>query len=372
MNKELSFRTFSELLESVELDLSRLTENGMIEPATLIKVAQRVSYDLGLKIHKPKETILDVYNGKAKLPNDFYSLKAALMCGTYRVTTPPHPHGRVTEDVLTPNITQSTCPCWTIQTTTGAQTTVIYCDETTESVYFEPGTHKICAKSVEAKPSLTLIKGAGCWLKDDEYTCTRPKPGCDDCISSTSNCNNDPDPMRQSLVYSTCNGTVVVTEKTPSTGECREYTIFEKLAIKPGRWVDPQCMHLGTMAPNSAEIKDGYLYTSYSNGKVYIRYLGMLEDEDGNLLVLDHEKVNDFYEYALKLRILENNWISGEDFAQRLALIERRYNEAQIQALSFINTPDFREIRTQWLANRKSHYARYYQTFSTGVFNYSR
>ena len=48
--KELKYRTFDELLDSVKSDLKTYDLSGAIEPETLIKVADRISYELGLKI----------------------------------------------------------------------------------------------------------------------------------------------------------------------------------------------------------------------------------------------------------------------------------------------------------------------------------
>jgi hypothetical protein len=41
---------------------------GMIEPQQLIKVAQRVNYDLGLRIHRTKDSVIEVEHNKAQLP----------------------------------------------------------------------------------------------------------------------------------------------------------------------------------------------------------------------------------------------------------------------------------------------------------------
>ena len=65
------YRTFDQLLEDVMVDFQTYALEGMIEPAQLIKVATRVNYDLGLRIHRTKEIVLDIEHGKAKLPNDF-------------------------------------------------------------------------------------------------------------------------------------------------------------------------------------------------------------------------------------------------------------------------------------------------------------
>ena len=54
MLTELKYRTFNQLLEDVSVDFSMYALENMIEPQQLIKVVQRVNYDLGLRINKTK------------------------------------------------------------------------------------------------------------------------------------------------------------------------------------------------------------------------------------------------------------------------------------------------------------------------------
>ena len=65
------YRTFNQLYEDVSIDFANYALENMIESQQLIKVATRVNYDLGLRIHRTKEIILDVEHGKVKLPFDF-------------------------------------------------------------------------------------------------------------------------------------------------------------------------------------------------------------------------------------------------------------------------------------------------------------
>jgi len=99
MKTELQYRTFDELLNEVSTDFVIYSNEGMIEPAQLIKVAQRVNYDLGLRIHGTKEKVLDIEKRKVKLPDDFYVLNYAYLCGKYKVTYPSM-SGRHTENVI--------------------------------------------------------------------------------------------------------------------------------------------------------------------------------------------------------------------------------------------------------------------------------
>ena len=85
MSLSHKYRTFNQLLEDVKVDFSTYDLEGMIRTEQLIKVATRVNYDLGLKIHQSKEVIIDAEHNKAQLPSDFKSLNYAFVCSNYRI-----------------------------------------------------------------------------------------------------------------------------------------------------------------------------------------------------------------------------------------------------------------------------------------------
>lgn len=286
MKTELKYKTFDDLLNEVGADFYQLNNEGLIEPGVLLKVAQRVNYDLGLRIHGTKEKVLEVANKKVKLPDDFYVLNYAYICGQYTVTTPVMA-GRETENVILNNSTCSKCG--------------------------EP---------------------------DPECTCEK---------TYTVECNTG------EKIY------VQVVEKRKF--ETRTYDTFEKLniATSSGKQNALDDKYSGS----TGYIKNGFIYTNIEEGNVFISYQGNLEDEDGNLLVLDHPLINEYYEYALKQRILENLFMNGEDVSQRMQLVEQRLRAARNNALSIVNTPDFSEMYKNWEMNRKAMYSKYYDMFKS-------
>ena len=60
MSVSHKYKTFDQLLEEVTIDFQSYALEGMIEPQQLIKVATRVNYDLGLRIHRTKDTVIDI------------------------------------------------------------------------------------------------------------------------------------------------------------------------------------------------------------------------------------------------------------------------------------------------------------------------
>ena len=88
-----------------------------------------------------------------------------------------------------------------------------------------------------------------------------------------------------------------------------------------------------------------------------------MEDSAGDLLVLDHPYCNEYYEYALKQRILENMLFAGENVSQQLGLIEGRLRASRNNALGFVNTPNFEEMRKFYEVSRRAEYNKYYDMF---------
>ncbi len=102
---ELKYKTFEALMASVGSDLGTYTDEGWVDPSLFIKEARKVNAELGLKINKEKEVMIDVINYKACLPEDFQFLQLALACHVSYVTVPKI-QGVHTEDKVVPLINQ--------------------------------------------------------------------------------------------------------------------------------------------------------------------------------------------------------------------------------------------------------------------------
>lgn len=290
MNTELKYRTFSQLINEVATDLTSFNTESLLEPSQLIKVVQRVSYDLGLRIHGTKEKVLRFEKGRVKLPDDFYVLNYAYLCGKYMVSYKGFT-GRHTENVIVGSSTQNTpnCPkCYKPATDCGCEITYVQECKTGENIF------------------------------------------------------------------------VRVVENTKV--ETRIYETFDRVAIATDTGKKDA---LGDNSRTVAYIKNGYVYLNMDNGTLFISYQGALEDDEGNLLVLDHPMINEYYEYAIKQRVLENLYINGEDVIQRLQLVQQQARAARNNALTIVNTPNFGEMYQNWLMNRKAMYHRYYNMFKT-------
>ena len=256
MSVSHKYRTFDQLYEDVSIDFANYALENMIDPAQLIKVATRVNYDLGLRIHRTKEAVLEIEHGKAKLPDDFAYLNYAYRCGDYTIADRP-----------------------------------------------PGGTH------IETFNDVPYVPAPG-----ESGPCDDPE--CRDvCVIKTCDDKNEHQ---------------LVQRIGPS--QYRTFTAFMPLRIKNVNKYVCDCPNVNIQAHDIAEIRDGFMFTTFDTGKVYISFQGAMEDHNGNLLVLDHPYCNEYYEYALKQRILENMIFAGENVAQQLNLIEGRLRAARNNA----------------------------------------
>jgi hypothetical protein len=327
-NYTLRYKTFDQLISEVQSDFETLNLEGFILNQQLIKVAKRINYDLGLRIFQTKEAILEVEKGRVKLPDDFYVLNFALIC-----------------------------------------------DEFTVNQGMPQGTW------IEERPFITPYQETN----PNPNSCTNGPVNCSTCQQVVSSCNcvtpaacstglntTNPsgyfgDPCIKPRVFLNCKNEKYELVQIVNTGETRTYKrLIQIRIINNAQSIDCDCPNLYWNTPEKAWIKDNYLYTSFDCGKVYINYQGMLEDDDGNLLVPDHDMLNEYYEYGLKQRVIENLIMNDDERAMnKLQLIEQRYRAARNYALSIVNTPNWSEFKQVWEMNRRAQYAKYYDMFKS-------
>ena len=331
-NYTLKYRTFDQLLEDVSIDLNTFSLENMIEPQTLIKTVRKINYELGLRINQTKEVILEVTHGKVKLPDDFYVFNYAMICNQY------------TESVGYDGMAGGT----NIQ----------------EVPYVEvPANINICAPAT--------VNCSVCNFNPCNHTAACPNNTCPtECPTATIPEAHDPlnpygDTCIRPRVFMNCKGDKYELIQIINTGQTRTYSTLSPLRMRSSQEIDCDCPNLYVHSKNEGSIKGGFLFTTLDTCKVYLNYQGEMEDEAGRLLVPDHALLNEYYEYALKKRIIENLALNGEDVAQRLQIIVPNYKEARNNALSVVNTPNFKEIEKIWSVNRKVQYFKYYDMFKS-------
>lgn len=313
----MKYRTFDQLLAAAKSDFRKYDLNDEIMDQDLVKVAQRVNYDLGLRLNETKEVVLEVEKGRVRLPNNFYTLNFMLMCGSYETKTYMPQGTHVEERIIDTAVPYQQAP---------------------------PNVIDVC------QDPLTESECDPCGQCGDPC-CDEPCTACSSsAISCSLNCKGETTQLVQTLKF-----------------ETRSFTTLQTVRLlENAQSIDCDCPNLYWDSPFTGWIKDGWLFLNFQTGKIYLNYQGMMEDDAGNLLVPDHDMINEYYEYALKQRILENLLMNDVVVSQaKIQLIETRYRTARNYAKSIVNTPNFNELRRVWKMNRKAMYSKYYDMFAS-------
>lgn len=144
------------------------------------------------------------------------------------------------------------------------------------------------------------------------------------------------------------------------------YKDLQPLKIVGNLLVPNDCPGSRVKAQNALLVQDDHdVISNFKDGKVYINYLADMCDEEGNLLLLDHALVRDYYEYAVKKHLLEMWMLNNDaDVVRDLAYIKEELREARIRALNFINTIEYSQIKGVYEANRTRFYNKHMKLFS--------
>jgi hypothetical protein len=380
--RELGYRTADEIIDSVRIDLQAYQSQGEIDNANLLKVILRINYELGLRIHMQKETMLEVNHGRAALPADFHQMLLALSCHNYRHVQYSPSNGNVLlEEVCqTGAPAPSTCPCWTVVSPGDYKTTYIACTTgTVTPIAFTPGTTNICAQSIDSVHGsgtpITVSTSTFCYPGTNGVMSCSPPNTCDICNVQHpgGTCPElviNPYPLGKCRTI--CGGTdqqatIKILQYCSSEVFC--YETFDRLFIIPNYAADgfSNMASPGTNSGvNTASIRGNFLEVNNPHcTKVYIQYLGAMENELGQLIVPDHGTILSYYSYALKERILENIYLNGgEDVLQRLRYTSEKREKYRIAALDIANQPNMRDVINTTQVLRANANRQYYATLS--------
>lgn len=148
------------------------------------------------------------------------------------------------------------------------------------------------------------------------------------CCKFTLNCGRKP---------------VLICETEEITMEFQE-TYITRLSEK--KYISDDCFNLNSNSPYMMEIANGQIFTdAIKEGKLYIQYTASMNDQNNIPVCLDNPIVLEYYEQALRYRILEDLYINKKaDVAQALNMVKQEYLTAKNIATSLVGTPEFGEL----------------------------
>lgn len=105
------------------------------------------------------------------------------------------------------------------------------------------------------------------------------------------------------------------------------------------------------------DMGDGEFKFSFKDGEVFVAYLGDMVDEEGEIVIPFHPRLNQYYEFAIKEKILEDIYLNSEaDVAQKLQYVSQKKSAAYYDAWTYIQTAK----AGQWTKMKKKAQMDYY------------
>lgn len=106
----LKYITFDQLMDSVEQDMELYSTENMIDRQRLIKIVKEVNADLGIKINKESDVLLEVKDKRAELPLNFRYLQAIFLCEATGKTRRPGIGGDHVQQIpVKPSLVETPC-----------------------------------------------------------------------------------------------------------------------------------------------------------------------------------------------------------------------------------------------------------------------
>ena len=387
MKTEIKYRTFEQLLDSVKGDLKKFDVENFISYQELLKVAQKINQDLGLKINPSLSKMLEVYNGKTKLPSDFHVANFALRCGDasihYNYEYPHHyktydlgvlEGQRIVQDFLNSRVVH----------------------QYTEISDIEPGVNRFNHRLETRYVVVQTFSPSGLMLSFDinvlnvneidiinesEETISNVRvvimgarmsdgPLCDPDNPESTNC--PPQPVfeemlrpRDNCAQLSCTPTGCGTVAYQEDDKLKKYHSLTILNFVENKSLSVDEIYMNSGQPNNIAIRNGFILTNFDEGNIFLNYQSTMENQEGDLIVMYHPRVDDYYEYALKRRIVENMLANGEQVSHLIQLYDERHREAKIDANNYVRTPDFSEIKKVFYAQRKAMSYKYIDMFKS-------
>ncbi len=112
-------------------------------------------------------------------------------------------------------------------------------------------------------------------------------------------------------------------------------------------------------------IKDGYLETPFRAGTLYVMYLGMMKDEEGNITFPFHPMITPYYEWMIKEKILTDALFNSDaaNIGEILKFAQQERLKAWIDAYNFTSDRGFGEFQAYQRRKELSWYNQYFKFF---------
>lgn len=360
LNYTIRYMPFSEFTAQLKAEMSFYDAFNIIDNEQLLYVSLYALKDLGIRIYQMREDLFDVIDGKVYLGAFFHSYNWAYLTKRKMDILSPAIQGRQIEQIDVTNEVMGLVP-----PDGHLQPVDMSCSPTqTATPIFD-----CCGQNIGMMSPGRCVQNNG----ESCFQIVDPIPVSTVSINSccSPNTGNSIMPPTRKVYSVACDKYIEVVEHI--SANTYRYALDIPLYLD-SNYPDnsdplcdtytPQIRHKSYNNVQLIRINNGWLYTNFMSGKVYVNYYAV-PHLDNELLVPEEPIIREYLMYACKRRILENALLNNydRDIADKLQLIEVRYREYRDKAKNYVKSPTFNELYRLWRSNRKAMYQRYFESF---------
>lgn len=130
---------------------------------------------------------------------------------------------------------------------------------------------------------------------------------------------------------------VVIERKGKEISYDRNIWIPLQVSPSSAKYCHSECPNIKKPGRYTVEIKDDHIETPFRSGKVYLMYLGMMKDEEGNITFPFHPMITPYYEWMIKEKILSDAIFNSDlpNLGELFKLAQQERKLAWLDAYNF-------------------------------------
>jgi hypothetical protein len=179
-------------------------------------------------------------------------------------------------------------------------------------------------------------------LKHNSFGIAQYRDPFDNFVDQTAECAFDVEQFTEGCVTK-CNRTI---KRKKADGLWEYYTNWTELTLSPQSYIytASNCVNRHVAGTYTIELDDEEIRTPFREGELYMMYYGMLEDEEGNVLVPFHPLLTTWYEWCVKEKILMDMAFNSDgDVVNKLKLAQMEKSKAWLDALDYASEPSYKQ-----------------------------
>lgn len=158
---------------------------------------------------------------------------------------------------------------------------------------------------------------------------------------------------------------VIVKRQTNTTVHQFGSWIQLELDSESNKYCHIDCPNKRKKGRYSISIKDDHIETPFKAGTLYLMYIGMMKDQEGNITFPFHPMITPFYEWTIKEKILTDAIFNsdGNNLGELLKLADQKRKLAWLDAYNFTVDSSFGQFVNNQRKRELGWYNQYFKFF---------